>query len=46
MNDLVNFITNGSEDFTPAVMVGLIVFCVIFDGLSSLVGEIIRGVKR
>ena len=30
MNDLIMFITNGSTEFTPAVMVGLIVFCMIF----------------
>ncbi len=46
MNDLIMFITNGSNEFTPAVMVGLIVFCMIFDGICSLVSSVIKGVHK
>lgn len=46
MNDLVQFITGGSETFTPAVMVGLIVFVYLADGLFTLVSSVLKGVKR
>ena len=46
MSDLIQYITGGSTEFTPAVLVGLIVFLCIFDGLCGLVGAIIKGVKR
>lgn len=45
MNDLIYFITGGADTFTPAVMVGLIVFCLILDSLSLLVSTIL-GVTR
>ena len=45
MNDLIYFITGGAETFTPSVMVGLIVFCLILDSLSLLVSTIL-GVTR
>ena len=46
MNDLIMFITSGSTEFTPTVMVGLIVFCMIFDGICSLVGSVLKGVRQ
>lgn len=45
MNDIINFITNGSTEFTPAVIVGLIVFCMIFDSLMMVIGNLVKGVK-
>lgn len=46
MENLINELTFGSEAFTPAVMVSLIVFCVLFEGFCSLIGNIAGGVKR
>ena len=45
MNDIINFITNGSTEFTPDVIVGLIVFCMIFDSLMMVIGNLVKGVK-
>ncbi len=42
MNDLINFITGGADTFTPAVMVGLIVFCLIMDSLALLVSSVLE----
>lgn len=47
MENLIQFILNGSEDaFTPSVMIGLIVFIIIFDGLCSLVGAVLGGIHK
>ena len=46
MNDLIMFITNGATEFTPEVMVRLIVFCIMFDGLMMLLGAMIKGVQK
>lgn len=46
MQTLINFITNGSAEFTPQVMVGLIVFVLILDGLCMLIGSITGGIRK
>ncbi len=46
MAELIQFITGGTESFTPAVMVGLIVFCVTFNGICYLAGSISGGVRK
>ncbi len=46
MEEIIQFITGGSDSFTPSVMVGLIVFCIIFDGLCNMVAAILGGLKR
>lgn len=46
MNDIIQIITGGSKEFTPDVIVGLIVFCIIFDGFMMLVGNFVKGGKR
>lgn len=46
MNDLIYFITGGADTFTPAVMVGLIVFCLILDSLSLLVATVLGVVRK
>lgn len=46
MDDLIQFITGGAETFTPAAIVGIIVFCSIFNGICYLVGAISGGVRR
>ena len=44
MNDLIMFITNGATEFTPEVMVRLIVFCIMFDGLMMSISAMFKGV--
>ena len=46
MENLINELTFGSQAFTPAVMVSLIVFCTMFEGFCSLIGNIAGGLKR
>lgn len=46
MEEIIQLITGGADTFTPAVMVGIIVFCIIFDGLCNMVSAVIGGVKR
>lgn len=47
MNDLMEFITQGADTLeSPAVMCGLIVFCMIYDGICSIVSSLIKGVRR
>lgn len=46
MNDIIQYITNGSSEFTPSVLVSLIVFLCIFDGLCGLIGNVVKGVRR
>ena len=46
MNDIIQFITGGADTFTPSVMVGLIVFLMISDGLFTLVSSAIKGVRK
>lgn len=46
MENLINFITGGAETFTPAVMVGLIVFVLICDGLFMVISNILGGGRK
>lgn len=46
MENLINYVTGGSETFTPSVIVGLIVFTMITESLCMLIGSVLRGVKR
>lgn len=46
MQNLIDFITGGSLEFTPAVMVGIIVFCIIFNGICMLIGNLVGGAKK
>lgn len=46
MNDLINFVTQGNTEWQPSVVVGLIVFCMIFDSLMMLLGNLVKGVKK
>lgn len=42
MENLVNLITNGSTEFTPQVMVGLIAFCLVLETIGSIAGNLVR----
>lgn len=42
MDNIINFITNGSAEFTPQVIVGLIVFCLIIESIGSIVYNILK----
>lgn len=46
MQELINFITSGSTDFTPQTIVGLIVFTLIFDGIMALLSQIVSTTRR
>lgn len=46
MEEIIQFITGGADTFTPSVMVGIIVFCMIYDGICNLISGIIGGMKR
>ena len=36
MESLINFIMNGSTEFTAASLVGFMAFCIIIDAICSL----------
>ena len=46
MNDLIQFIVGDADVFTPASVVGLIVFSCIFDGICLLVATLLGSVRR
>lgn len=46
MQEIISFITGGATEFTPSVMVGLIVFCMITDSLFMMIGSILRGARK
>lgn len=46
MQEIINYITGGATEFTPSVMVGLIVFCMITDSLFMLIGSVCKGVRK
>ena len=46
MQEIISFITGGASEFTPSVMVGLIVFCMITDSLFMMIGSMFRGARK
>ena len=46
MNEIVQLITHGAEEFTPDVLVGLIVFCMFFDSMMMILGNLAKAVRR
>lgn len=46
MQDLINFITGGSTEFTPQTIVGLIVFTLIFEGIMLLISQLVTLARR
>ena len=46
MTDIINFITNGNNEWTPEVVIGLMVFAIIFESMFMLVGQIVRVFRK
>lgn len=46
MQDLINFITGGSTDFTIQAIVGLFVFTLIYEGIMLLLSQIVSTTRR
>ena len=42
MENIINFITNGSTEYTPQVIVALIVFCLILESIGTIVYNILK----
>ena len=42
MENIINFITNGSTEYTPQVVIGLIVFCLVIESIGSIVYNILK----
>lgn len=42
MENIINYICNGSNEFTPAVVVGLIVFCFVLESISSIAANCLK----
>ena len=42
MENIINYICNGSNEFTPAVVVGLIVFCMVLESISSIAANCLK----
>ena len=42
MENIINYICNGSNEFTPAVVVGLIVFCLVLESISSIAANCLK----
>ena len=43
MQNMIQFITQGATEFTPAVLVGLIVFSLTLECIGSIANSIFRG---
>ena len=46
MQAIIDMICNGSTEFTPQVVVGLIVFCLVLDCIGSIARSILSVGKR
>lgn len=46
MSDIIQYITNGCDEFTPSVLISLIVFLCVLDSICNLISAIIRGVTK
>ena len=42
MDNIIDFITNGSTEFTPQVLVSLIVFCLILECIGAIAYNILK----
>ena len=42
MENIINFITNGTTEYTPQVVIGLIVFCLVIESIGSIVYNILK----
>ena len=42
MENIIQFITNGSTEFTPQILIGLVVFCLIIECIGSVAYNILK----
>lgn len=42
MENIINYICNGSNEFTPQVVVGLIVFTLVLECISSIASNCLK----
>mgnify|MGYP004681850909 FL=1 len=42
MENIINYICNGSNEFTPHVVVGLIVFTLVLECISSIASNCLK----
>lgn len=42
MENMINYICNGSNEFTPVVVVGLIVFTLVLETISSIASNCLK----
>lgn len=42
MENIINYICNGSNEFTPQVVVGLIVFSLVLECISSIASNCLK----
>lgn len=42
MQNIINLITNGVNEFTPSTIIGIIIFVMILDCLGSIAGNVLR----
>ena len=42
MENIIQFITNGSTEFTPHTLIGLVVFCLIIECIGSVAYNILK----
>ena len=42
MENIINYICNGSNEFTPEVVIGLIVFTMVLECISSMASNCLK----
>lgn len=42
MENIINYICNGSNEFTPEVVIGLIVFTMVLECISSIASNCLK----
>lgn len=46
MQNMIDLICNGSNEFTPDVVVGLLVFCMVLECISSMASSCFKVGRR
>lgn len=46
MNNLINFILAGSTEFTPEVLIRIVVFLAVLECISNIVNSMFRVVEK
>ena len=45
MSNIINSILSGETELNAVAIVGIIVFTIVFDGMMSLIGAIVKAVR-